>query len=130
MFPFYISIENHDVALHNYLVDIGTANNIMPLVVIEELGMSCTKYYETSERIYAIDSRKVLVYGEIKYFYAWITTAPHIIIVFNIIVVDLPPAYGVVMGRDRMYMINGYIINDESCMMLPGKEGVMIKVPP
>jgi hypothetical protein len=26
-------------------------------------------------------------------------------------------------------MIGGYIMNDGSCMMLPGKEGAMIKVP-
>jgi hypothetical protein len=84
--PFYISIENHDVALHNCLVDIGTTNNIMPLVVMEELGMSCTNYYETGETIYAIDSRKVSYYGEIKDFYSWITTL-HIITVFNINVV-------------------------------------------
>jgi hypothetical protein len=57
--PFYISIENHDVALHNCLVETGMTNNIMSLPVMEELGMSFTKYYETSERIYAIDSRKV-----------------------------------------------------------------------
>jgi hypothetical protein len=57
--PFYISIENHDVALHNCLVDTGATNNIMPLAVMEALGMSCNKYYETGERIYAIDSRKV-----------------------------------------------------------------------
>jgi hypothetical protein len=61
--PFYISIENHDVALHNYLVDIGAKNNIMPLAVIDALGMKCTKYYETDKRIYAIDSRKVSAYG-------------------------------------------------------------------
>jgi hypothetical protein len=48
--PFYISIENHDVALHNCLVDIGETNNIMPLVAMEELGMSFTKYFETGER--------------------------------------------------------------------------------
>jgi hypothetical protein len=60
----------------------------MLLVVIEALGMSCTKYYETSERRYAIDSRKVPTYAEIKDFYAWITTTPHIITIFNIIVVD------------------------------------------
>jgi hypothetical protein len=68
--PFYISIENHDVALHNFLVDIGAMNNIMSLVVMEELSMSCTKYYETDESIYAIDPRKVPSYGEIKDFYA------------------------------------------------------------
>jgi hypothetical protein len=127
--PFYILIENHDVALHNCLVDTGTTNNIMPLAVMEALGMSCTKYYETGESIYAIDSRQVPTYGEIKYFYSWITTTPHIITIFNIVVVDLPLAYGVVLGRDWSSMIGAYIMNDGSCMMLPDKEGAMIKVP-
>jgi hypothetical protein len=63
---FYMSIENHDVELHNFLVDTGATNNIMPLAVMEALGMSCTKYYETGESIYAIDSRQVPAYGEIK----------------------------------------------------------------
>jgi hypothetical protein len=58
----YISIENHDVTLHNYLVDTDATNNIMPLAVMEVLGMSCTEYYETGEIIYAIDSRKVPSY--------------------------------------------------------------------
>jgi hypothetical protein len=50
--PFYISIKNQDVALHNYLVDIGMKNNIIPLAIMETFGMSFTKYYETDERIY------------------------------------------------------------------------------
>jgi hypothetical protein len=127
--PFYISIENHDVALHNCLVDTGEKNNIMPLVVMEALGMNYTKYYETCESIYAIDSIKVPAYGEIKEFYALIMAAPHIITVFNMIVVDLPPAYGVFLGRYWSSMIEGYIMNDGSCMMLLEKEGVMIKEP-
>jgi hypothetical protein len=127
--PFYISIENHDIMLHNCLVDLGETNNIMPLVVMESLGMSCTKYYEMRKSIYVIYSRKVPTYGKIKDFYAWITTAPHIITVFNIVVVDLPPTYGVVLGRDRSSMIGGYIMNDGSYMMLPDKEGAVIKVP-
>jgi hypothetical protein len=127
--PFYISIENHDVAIHNYLVDIGATNNIIPLAFMETLGMSFTKYYEINEIIYAIDSRKVPSYGQTKEFYAWITTTPHIITIFNIIVVDLPPAYGVILGRYWTSVIDGYTMNDGSCMMLPDKEGVMIKVP-
>jgi hypothetical protein len=66
--PFYISLENHDFTLHNFLVDSGATNNIMPLSVMEALGMECTKYYEIGESIYAIDSRKVPTYGEIKDF--------------------------------------------------------------
>jgi hypothetical protein len=127
--PFYISIENHDVALHNCLVDTGMTNNIMPLAVMEALGRSCTKYYEIGESMYAIDTINVPSCREINEFYACITTSPHVIIVFNIIVVDIPPTYEVVLGRDWTSMIRGYIMNNKNCMMLPGKEGVMIKVP-
>jgi hypothetical protein len=91
---------------------------MMPLVIMEALGMSCTKYYETGESIYTIDSRKVPSYREINEFYVWITTTPHIITIFNSFVVDLPLAYGVVLGRDWTSMIRGYIMNDGSCMML------------
>jgi hypothetical protein len=44
-------------------------------------------------------------------------------------VVDLPPTYGVVLGRDWCSLIGGYIMNDGSCMMLPNKDGTMVKVP-
>jgi hypothetical protein len=44
-------------------------------------------------------------------------------------VVDLPLAYGVMLGRDWSSMIGGYIMNYGICMMLPGKEGAMINVP-
>jgi hypothetical protein len=127
--PFYISIENHDVSVYICLFDVDASNHIMPLAVMEALGMKCTKYYEMRESIYAIVSRQVPSYCEIKDFYAWITVAPHIITVLNIIVVDLPPISGVVLGRDWSSMIEGYIMNDGSCMILPEKEGAMIKAP-
>jgi hypothetical protein len=91
--------------------------------------MGCTKYYETSESIYAIDTRKFPAYGETKYFCAWITATPHITIVFTITVVDIPPDYVVVLGRDWSEMIRGYIMNDGSCMMLPNKDGTTMRVP-
>ena len=53
--------------LHNFMIDTRATNNIMSLLVMEALGMGCTKYYETREIIYIIDSRKVPTYGEIKY---------------------------------------------------------------
>jgi len=58
-----------------------------------------TKYYEKGESIYVIDSRKFLAYGEIKYFYAWISYAPKPTTVFTKIVVELPTTYGVILGR-------------------------------
>jgi hypothetical protein len=45
------------------------------------------------ESIYAIESRKVPSYGEIKDLCACLIASPHITIVFTIIVVDLSHAY-------------------------------------
>jgi len=72
----------------------------MPLSIVQALGMEFTRHYETGERIYDIDSRKVQTYGEIKYFCAWISATPHITTVFTIVVLDLPPLYRIVLGRD------------------------------
>jgi hypothetical protein len=57
----------------------------MPLAVMEVLGMSCTKYYETSEIIYAVDSRKVSTVQINQGLLCLDYNTPHIITVFNII---------------------------------------------
>jgi hypothetical protein len=54
---------------------------------------------------------------------------PHITIIFTIIVVDLPPIYGIVLERDWCSSIGGYIMNGEICMMLANKDGTMIIFP-
>jgi len=82
------------------LIDNGATNNIIPLSVMQELGMEYNIHYDTGEIIYAIDSRKVPAYGKIKYFCAWMSTTPHITIVFTIVVVEFPLEYGVSLGRD------------------------------
>jgi hypothetical protein len=47
-------------------------------------------------------------YGENKDFYAWITETPHIITVFNIIVVDLPSQHmQLCLGGDWTSMSRG-----------------------
>jgi hypothetical protein len=56
--------------LHNFFIDSGATNNIIPLSIMQALEMECTRHYEIGERIYAIVSRKFLVYGEIKDFCA------------------------------------------------------------
>jgi hypothetical protein len=108
--------------LHNCMVDNLATNNIMPLSIMKEVGLECTKYDETGERTNAIDSIKVPTYGEIKDFCAWISSAPHIKTIFTIIVVELPTTYVVVLVREWCFPFGRYIMNDGSCMMLPNKD--------
>jgi hypothetical protein len=104
------------------MVDTRAINKSMPLSIMEALGM-------VYESMYSIDSRKVPTYVEMKDFYTWTTVAPHIKIVLTIIVVELPLTYEVVLGIYWSAMFGGYIMDDGSCIMLPKKDGTMMRVP-
>jgi hypothetical protein len=43
--PFYISLNIHEKTLHNCLLDSGASHNLMPKVVMDELGLEITKSY-------------------------------------------------------------------------------------
>jgi hypothetical protein len=62
--PFYTSLNIHDKVLHNCLMDSGASHNLMPKIVMEELGLEITKSYHD---LYSFDSRKVKCLGVIKY---------------------------------------------------------------
>jgi hypothetical protein len=44
--PFYVSLNVHDKILHNCLMESGASHNVMPKVVMEELGLEITKPYQ------------------------------------------------------------------------------------
>jgi len=60
---FYISLNVHDKILHNCLMDSGASHNVMPKVVMEELGLEITKPYQD---LYSFDYKKVKCLGLIK----------------------------------------------------------------
>lgn len=37
--PFYVTLVTHDLLLYNFMLDSGALHNLMPLVVMEELGL-------------------------------------------------------------------------------------------
>ena len=54
--PFYLSLNFHDMILHNAMLDSGASHNLMPRVVVESLGLEITRPYKY---LYYFDSRKV-----------------------------------------------------------------------
>jgi hypothetical protein len=61
--PFYTSLNIHDKVLHNCLMDSGASHNLMPKIVMEELGLEVTKTYHD---LYSFDSRRFQCLGVIK----------------------------------------------------------------
>ena len=62
--PFYVSLNIHDMILHNAMLYSGAYHNLIPRVVVESLGLEITSPYKD---MYSFDSRKARYMGLIKY---------------------------------------------------------------
>ena len=61
--PFCIILRDHNMFLHNTMYDSGASHNIMPKVIMDNLGLHITRPYKD---LYSFDSRKVKCIGMIK----------------------------------------------------------------
>ena len=94
--PFYTSLNIQDKVLHNCLMDSGASHNLMPKIVMEELGLEVTKSYHD---LYSFDSRRVQCLGVIKDLVVSLFQLPMKSVVMDIVVADIPPKFGMFLSR-------------------------------
>ena len=114
--PFYISLNIHDKILHNCLLDLGASHNLMPKVVMDELGLSITKPYHD---LFSFDSRKVKYLGLIKDLVVNLTQLPSKSIMMDIVVDDIPPKFGLLLYRSWRKRIAGTLQMDLTYATIP-----------
>jgi hypothetical protein len=107
--PFYTSLNIHDKVLHNCLMDSGASHNLMPKIVMEELGLEVTKAYHD---LYSFDSRRVKCLGVIKDLVVSLFHLPMKSVVMDIVVVDVPPKFGMLLSRSWIKKIGGTLQMD------------------
>jgi hypothetical protein len=92
---FYTSLNIHDKVLHNFLMDSRASHNIMPNIVMEDLGLEVTKSYHD---LYSFESKKVKCLGVIKYLVVSLFQLPVKGMVMDIIVANVPPKFGMLLS--------------------------------
>jgi hypothetical protein len=102
--PFYISLNIHEKILHNCLMDSGASHNVMPKVVMDELGLDITKTYLS---LHSFDSRKVKCLGVIKDMVVTLSQLPMKSVVMDVIAVDIPPKFGMLLSRSWAKKVGG-----------------------
>jgi hypothetical protein len=102
--PFYTSLNIHDKILHNFLMDSGASNNLMPKTIMDELGLEITKTYND---LYSFESRKVKCLGVIKDPVVTIFQLPMKSVVMDIVVVDVHPKFGMLFSRSWIKILGG-----------------------
>ena len=94
--PFYISLTIHDQILHNTMLDSGASHNLMPKAIMETLNSNITIPYKD---LFSFDSSKVKCLGLIKDLCVTLVQYLGKSIIMDIVVVDIPPKYGMLLSR-------------------------------
>jgi ribonuclease HI len=114
--PFYTSLNIHDKVLHNCLMDSGASHNLMPKTVMEELGLEVTRAYHD---LYSFDSRRVQCLGVIKDLVVTLFQLPMKSVVMDIVVVDVPPKFGMLLSRSWIKRLGGTLQMDLTYATIP-----------
>jgi hypothetical protein len=107
--PFYTSLNIHDKVLHNCLMDSGASHNLMPKVVMEELGLEVKKAFHD---LYSFDSRRLQCLGVIKDLVVSLFQLPMKSVVMDIVVADVPPKFGMLLSRYWIKRLGGMLQMD------------------
>jgi hypothetical protein len=116
--PFLLTFEVFNRNLHNCLVDSGASSNVMPLSICKKLN---TVPLKSDKHVIQLDKTQVKVMGELKDVMIRIATHPKFVQVIDIIIVDIPEAYGLLLSRDWSEKLNRYFSTDWAHLWLPLK---------
>jgi hypothetical protein len=114
--PFILMFEVFSRNLHNCLVDSGASSNVIPLAVCNKLGAIPLK---SDKHVIELDKTQVKVMGEHKDVMIRVATHHNFMQVIDIIVVDIPEAYGLLLSRDWFEKLNGYFSTDWAHLWIP-----------
>ena len=109
--PFYLSLNIQKKLLHNCLLDSRASHNLMPKGVMEELDLEITREYKD---LYTFDSKQVKCVGVIKDIVVYLTQLPMKSLVMDIIVVDIPPRFSMLLTRSWFRKLGGTLQMDLS----------------
>jgi hypothetical protein len=94
------------LCLNNYMLDLGASTNVISLKVLKQLGLKTTRPYGN---VCGIDSRKVKVLGVWKDVEVFLVYFPHISILMDIVVIDVPDAWGMLLSRSWSIALGSFL---------------------
>jgi hypothetical protein len=83
---------------------------------MENLGLDITRPYKD---LFSFDSRKVKCLGLIKYLVVTLTQIPSKSVVMDVVVVDIPPKFGMLLSRSWETKLKGTLQMDMSYATIP-----------
>jgi hypothetical protein len=114
--PFYITLNVYDQLLHNSMLDSRASHNVMSKITMDKLGLQITRPYED---LYSFDSRRVKCMGMIKDLVVTLAQVPVKSILMDVVIVDIPPKYGLLLSRSWGAKLGGSLQLDMKFATIP-----------
>ena len=102
--PFYINLRIYNMFLHNSILDLGASHNLMPKVIMDNLGLDITRPYKD---LYSFDSRKVKCIGLIKDLVVSLHEILEKSILMDVLVAYIPVKVGMLLSRSWVAKLKG-----------------------
>jgi hypothetical protein len=119
--PFYIYVNIMDKISHCCLIDGGSGPSVMSIIIMEELGLSCTN--ENARSMLSYNSLQQTTIGEVKDVTLVLCAHPEIRTTLNIQVIDMSiNNYSIILRRDYQASMSGYLSLDGTHLSIPQNE--------
>ena len=115
---FLLTFEIFNYNVHNCLVDLGASFNVMPLLVCKQIN---GQPKATTGQVLQLDRIVVKVIGEMEDVLIRLSVDERVCQYIDIVVVDIPDAYGLVLSKDWSARLEGYFASNWSHLWFPFK---------
>jgi hypothetical protein len=123
--PFFMTLEMNNKYLNNCMLDTGAGANMMSLKVMQQMGLKVTRPYKN---VCGFESRSVPTHGVIENIEVRLKDLPEKVLYIDIIVVDVPDVWGMLLSRKFGAMIGGSLEMDLTFLRLPLKDGTTARL--
>jgi hypothetical protein len=115
----------NDFILHNCMLDSGASTNVMNKKVMEQLNLRISRPYHN---ICAVDNKTIRVHGLIKGLQVHLAAFPKIMIEMDIVVIDVPDAWGMLLPRKTTAVLGGNLQMDLTYATIPTPNGSIFRL--
>jgi hypothetical protein len=118
--PFFMTLAMNNKYLNNCMLDTGAGANMMSLKVMQQMVLKVTRPYRN---VCGFESKAIPTHGVIENFEVQLKEFPEKTVRIDIIVVDVPDVWGMLLSRKFGAMIGGSLEMDLTFLRLPLKDG-------
>jgi hypothetical protein len=120
--PFFMTLTMNDKSLNKCMLDTSASANIMSLKVMRQVGLKVTQPYRN---VCGFESKAIPTHGVVENVEVCLKEYPEKIVNIDIMVVDVPDVWGMLLSRKFVAMLGGTLEMDLTFLELPLKNGTI-----